>query len=132
VEVRSYYFGCHGIVGHAFWTSDQRPASGKAVGVNLHGPGPRTTVPWGWDIDGELAPDDPDQVEGRATVTHLDGWTAVSFWDRSVDTRKGSNSAFVFNRVLDFESAIEKSRESFPWVFDRLGFEVTEADPVTA
>lgn len=32
------------------------------------------------------------QVEGEALLHHKNGWTALSFWDRTIDERPGCNS----------------------------------------
>jgi hypothetical protein len=108
VEARPhiYYFGCIGESGHYLWVSDMRKSL-DSIG------------PWGWEIDGGLAP----AGHGRelvAAIHHLNGWTAVSFWDRSVDTRSGSNSTFLVHANLGFDEIVRLARQDFPGVFKRL------------
>lgn len=67
------------------------------------------------------------QIEGVAKVHHLGGWTALAFWDRSVDSRPGSNSVFIFRGELTFDAAVARAKEKFPTVWGRLQFEVKEA-----
>jgi hypothetical protein len=104
-----FYFGCIGDVGHFVW--------------NIHGQRVANTSPWGDEVDGGLCPAGK-QVEGAASLHHEDGWTALAFWDRSVDSRPGSNSVFLIEGEYDFESAVEVAREAFPQIWQRFKFEV--------
>jgi hypothetical protein len=61
----------------------------------------------------------------RAGVT----WTALAFWDRSVDDRYGSNSVFILRGALSFEEAVTLAREQFPEVWARFSFTVREFSP---
>jgi hypothetical protein len=65
--------------------------------------------------------------EGEAKVTHLSGWTILSFLDFSVDRRPGSHSTFALRGQHDYEHAISLARAAFPRVFERFAFEVSEA-----
>lgn len=113
---RAYYFGCIRESGHYLWTGDL-----ERIG---HHQWP-SLLPWPVEVvDTGLCPKDRDW--GSAQVTHKDGWTALSFWDWSVDTRPGSHSTFLFRDVLDFDAALARARELFPTVFARLKFEVKE------
>lgn len=67
------------------------------------------------------------QPEGRALLHHRDGWTAVAFWDRTGDSRPGSNTAFLLDEVLDFDAAVDAARQAYPHVFARFTFEVVPA-----
>ena len=113
------YFGC--------------PRSG--VGHYLQAPGGdilqcRNATPWGNGIDGRLAPacDASGRVteaQGLIAVHRKDGWTALAWWDRSQDTRPGSNSAiFVASPDIGPEAALALGRKQFPWVFKRMKFEL--------
>lgn len=108
-----YYFGCIRDSGHYFWKSPINRGT-NAIG------------PWGFRIDGGLCP--KSRVEGAAAITKLNGWTALSFWDNSVDRRPGSNSNFLTNEDLDFEGMIAKARVRFPQVIDRLPFSISLAE----
>jgi hypothetical protein len=77
-------------------------------------------------LDTGLLPPKLPEVEGRATFVHLNGWTIISFWDRSVDTRGKCNSAFVMRGIYSFEDAIEKAKAAFPQIWKRFTFEVVE------
>lgn len=119
-----FYFGCQRESGHYLWRSDGSEASVY------------TDTPWGRDIDSELVPGpqrryiarrcvDPEhQKEGAAKLTHQHGWTAVDFWDRSVDERYGSHSVFVKAGTHSFDDMMEWAYAAFPWVFRRLDFGV--------
>lgn len=74
------------------------------------------------------------QIEGSAELIRFIGGTILSFWDRSVDERQGSNSAFI---VQDHESFAEQTFEAmktlfsatFPEVYNRFKFEITRRNP---
>jgi hypothetical protein len=108
--VKVFYFGCWDAIGHFLWTP-----SGVSV--------PLSTTPWGNAVDTGLCPGKRDrrgevacenQREGEAALHHLDGWTALAFWDRSVDTRHGSNSAFLaegMSVLTEYKQAINEECE---------------------
>ena len=106
-----YYFGCIERPGHYFW---------KPNGTKIYDP----IGPWGYAVDGKLAPSGK-QVQRIAALHHKDGWTALSFWDRSVDERPGSNSAFVTEQTLSFDAMLALAQSFFPQVFARLSGPVT-------
>ena len=89
------FFGCHGCFG-------SRPQAGHFL---WRKPGPRSSLtdleqtPWGYALDSKLAPAGP-QIEGRALCHHADGWTALAWWDRSVDSRPGSNAAVLVHEDI--------------------------------
>lgn len=122
--MKVYYFGCWTTIGHFLWTpnADSVPLSavpwGNAVDTGLC-PGKR-------DRRGEVACD--DQWEGHAALHHLDGWTALAFWDRSVDTRHGSNSVFIAEGTLSLADMIVVARDAFPALMARFTF-VVRVDP---
>jgi hypothetical protein len=68
--------------------------------------------------------DRKDQIEGHAKLTHRDGWTALAFWDRSVDHRYNSNSVFIIEGQHDAISAIAESHDAYPWLWERFKFNV--------
>lgn len=112
------YFGCIGESGHYLWSSPYR----RTRDID--------ETPWGMKIDGKLCPPaDPwgrnGQPQGRAALHHKDGWTALAFWDRSVDKRPGSNSVFVADECLSFDQIVTVAKERFPGVWKRLAFDVT-------
>jgi len=67
-------------------------------------------------------------VEGRALIHFVQGWTVLSFWDRSGDSRGGSNSNFVVKGRHSFNDMVEITRALFPQIWARFNFDVTLAD----
>lgn len=141
--MRALYFGClqgaygHNQAGHYFYG----PGGTRAAGIRED---TFKVIPWGTRVDSRLAPTDPrgeELPQGQARVHYhpnrvtgqekvaIEGrnWTAVSFWDRTGDSRGNSSSTFLFNRLLTFEEAIVLARHHWPELFDRFDFEVTEA-----
>ncbi len=112
---RLLFFGCWDRLGHALHT----PA-GRTLGASAS--------PWGFSIDAGLLDQRAPQVEGVAVVAQRDGWTAISFWDRSADPRPGSNTAFLVDELVSGEDLLARAREAFPAVFARFGFEVRLAN----
>lgn len=114
------YFGCIRESGHYMWDARGRKSYHDIP------------QPWGYSIDGKLCPPgDPwaknGQPQGSAALHHKDGWTALAFWDRTVDSRPGSNSAFLADETLTFEQLLERAKEAFPQVFARFTFNVVPA-----
>lgn len=85
------------------------------------------TNPWGTKIDGGLCPKDTGE-EGRALVHHRNGWTALSFWDYSVDTRPGSNSTYLAEGEFTFEEMVAMAKEHFAYRWNKMAFEVRLAE----
>lgn len=75
-------------------------------------------------FDGVLPPH-PERDYGlyQATVTVFPGmgYTALAWWDRSADSRPGSNSV-IWAPGTDWqpEALVNEARALFPWVFERL------------
>ena len=107
------YFGCHREDGHYFWDEElsRNPRWNEMVKV----------VPWGVEVDSGLCPPGPD-VQGRAALHQKDGWTALAFWDRTIDRRPGSHSTFLVHQTLDFESMVALCKKTFPRVWERYTF----------
>lgn len=119
--IEAYHFGCWDEPGHGWHQRDndyipQRDVV-RRVGPEIH---PR--------IDGGFCPGAPapsdrlqrptrSQVQGEAALHHLAGWTVLALWDRSVDTRGGSNAAFVALGTHDFTTmcAIAEAQFPTPW-----------------
>jgi hypothetical protein len=129
--IRYFYFGCINDVGHYL--------------IDLNGTQLRyveAAIPWDC-IDSVLCPgmikwrehwieasNGPGQVEGLASLHHKDGWTALSFWDRSVDDRYGSNSNFFINVELDWDDMIEECKATWPNIWKRFKFEIKQYIPM--
>jgi hypothetical protein len=106
---RFCYFGCVGSAGHFTHEGGRRTYKHDS--------------PWGTAIDTTLCPSGPE-VEGRAALHHKDGWTALAFWDRSVDKRGKSNSVFLSNQARTFDEMLAQARIHFPDVMSRFKFEI--------
>lgn len=62
--------------------------------------------------------------QGLALVHHLNGWTALSFWDRSLDGRGACNSNFFAKGEFQFEEILQMSRERFGPRWRFIKFEI--------
>ncbi len=113
---RVYYFGAwsRSRIGH-FWYAP----GGRSLDHTL-----RNESPFDQPIDGVFAPRIPTQPEGLASLVWRFGWTFVSFWDRSADSRGNSNSVFAIEGEHGQAESLSLSRAVFPEVFARLGFDV--------
>lgn len=128
-NVKMYYFGCVETAGHFMWDKN----------LHLH-ISDAHDCPWKadrGDIDGKLQPHRAactkksycgcgSSPEGKALVHSKDGWTALSFWDRSVDTRGGCNSTFFAKGDFTFETMVQLAKVNFPKVWNRYKFEIVE------
>lgn len=56
----------------------------------------------------------------------MPGWTMLTFWDRTIDERSGSNSAFILRGRLTFEETVTIAKAIFPKIWSRFPFEVVE------
>jgi len=54
-----------------------------------------------------------EQIEGNAALIHRNGWTALSFWDRSVDKRRGCNSTYFARGSFTFDQMVEMAKDRF-------------------
>lgn len=95
----------------------------------------------GWkdhEIDGVMQPGCPDpsdrlqrhgpRIQGEALLHHRDGWTALSFWDSSVDTRPGCSSTYIAKGIFTFEKMVELSKTRFAVRWNRMKFAVKLAE----
>lgn len=123
---RAYYFGCHRKPGHFMWDvglsrcvgAHQKPEGSPWSREDLDAGSFR---PWVTSITQEGA-----QPQGKALMRHKDGWTVLSFWDRSVDSRYGAHSTFILEGTYDFAEAVSHAKMLFPRIWARFEFEVTE------
>jgi hypothetical protein len=122
--MRAFYFGCFGELGHYWWSTSLREKifdTPQELGRGLA-------------IDGIYAPFGRE-IEGSAQIVYMrppnqhKAWTIIAFWDRSVDKRSGSNSAFVLEGVYPFEDALHIAKGQFPDVFKRFTFPITRWEP---
>lgn len=70
--------------------------------------------------DGTLCPAGP-QYQGKALLTHKDGWTAIGFWDRTGDSRGNSNSNFFVQGTYTFDEMVKLATAAYPLLWRRFG-----------
>lgn len=69
------------------------------------------------------------EVEGEASIHHVEDWTVLAWWDRSVDERPGANSNIVARGTWDFEAMVSIAKAQFVevWARQRAGVRVVGA-----
>ncbi len=103
-----YYMGCWNEPGHYLHRPD-----GTIVAVA----GPFTCI----DLDGgPYMPPPPDAESTPPLLTHDCGWTVLSMWDRTVDTRPGSHATFLAPGTLAKPEMWRLARRHFQRVVERL------------
>jgi len=125
-----YFYGKGDSPGHHFYTSCMTMPTPKP-GMSGREPELRgmtfinkPQIPWGWEIDGKMQPQGipgDSQPLGVACLHHKNGWTMLSFWDRSGDPRPNSNGNFIVQGTLDFEMMWSLALEFFPDLMARIG-----------
>lgn len=126
MSYEAFYFGAwDSSLGHYTYSPD---------GVRFHKKA--RELPWSTEqIDGKLAQHKckdrrhcgcSNLTEGIAFVHHRDGWTALGFWDRSVDNRPGSNSNFFFKGTHTFSEMKDLASKHFPNIVSRFKFEIID------
>lgn len=61
-----------------------------------------------------------DDAQGRSFIHFVDGWTIIAWWDRSEDTRRGSNAVFFVRGRHPWAVAVAQAREAFPRELARM------------
>ena len=105
-ELRTwYYLGCRHSVGHHLTSRS---------GMTYH-------LPELSDLDGELCLEDKGLYQAVLTrLPHLD-YSALAWWDQSIDHRRGSNSViFAPSLTCPLETIRTAMTKWFPWVEARL------------
>lgn len=114
-----YYFGCWNEPGHYLHSKEGR--------VSYRDENVRS---WGSALDGGIFLPSGPQMEGRYRLTHIrmetayQYWTVIGWWDRSVDSRPGSCSAFLARETLSADEILALAHQDFPQVFSRMKFEL--------
>lgn len=97
---------------------------------------PEQLVPWGFKVDGELAPRTTDRSQARngwagyhQAISWVDApaeeaWSLLSWWDNSVDSRPGSSCAFMVDRRATPEEILAEARTAFPQIFARFKYDI--------
>ena len=67
--------------------------------------------------------------EGEAVIHHKDGWTALSFWDSTIDTRPGCSSTYIAEGIFTFEQMVELAKDRFAERWNKMRFEVKFIKP---
>lgn len=80
------------------------------------------------DRDGSIEHLGP-QIEGQAVLHHLNGWTAIGFWDRTIDTRPNSNSAYMAEGTFTFDEMVEMAKTRFAERWNKMRFKVVQFQP---
>lgn len=104
------YFGCNREAGHYVFSEGMRLLTQRYGSRDLS------------RFDGMLPPQ-TDTTPYIATVSRLGGWgfTALAFWDYSVDKRGGCNSVvFAPSLVIADDELLAEAQRRFPQVFERL------------
>lgn len=111
-----FFFGCvTARNGHGLYDEEDYPTCGGTGPFSLSGVQPFTAK----ELDGGLQPKG-SQTLGLATRTWKDAWTAVAFWDRSVDARPNSCGVFLVEGMLGFVDAMGIFNERMPKTFARV------------
>lgn len=116
-EPKMFYCGCHRDTGHYLWTEDEYESYRFWE-----------MQPWGVKLDGTLQPTPRDGFivpNGVARFTHEYGWSALSWWDNSIDTRQGSHSTFIVEGAYTAEEVLEMAQRRFYWVFAHFEYEIS-------
>lgn len=131
---RMFYFGPWDQAGHFLF--DER---GRIVRDEDRGSLPWHEMGYGGKptIDGTLQPrgpksypnspyEGPELPQGVAALHHLNGWTALCFWDRSVDTREACNSNYFAEGTFTFEQMVEMAKTRFAHRWNKMTFAVVK------
>ncbi len=121
------YFGPLKQSGHYMFYDD---------GTEVPYPTSITLTPWKDTIDGQIQPGQTlwrehwvargNWKHGEAVIHHKDGWTALSFWDSTIDTRPGCSSTYLAKGTFDFEGMVALAKERFAERWNKMQFEVVE------
>ena len=94
----------------------------------------KSSNPWGTTLDGGLLTEKENwradtSPNGKWAEHHKCGWTAVSFWDRSGDSRGNSSTTFLVRANIDGAVLLEMAKQQWPQVFNRANFPKLEPKP---
>ncbi len=111
--MKHYFFGCLRETGHNLYPPEK------------YGGAPdKGQTPWGNEMDSGLAPHVGVQRQGGMAIHHKSGWTLISWWDRTVDTRGNSNSAFMAEGNYRFDEMVNYLEALWPEVHNRQPVEL--------
>lgn len=122
-EVEVLFYGCWASIGHHL----VRPNGTSAHDMDRQ-------IPWSrrellchqhrFDHTDRIPYDTP-QPEGQAMLRHKTGWTALAFWDRSVDDRKNCSSVYFAKGTYDSQRMIAMCKSAYPNIWARYKFDVS-------
>ena len=128
-NTKMYFYGCIDDAGHYLWDNENRRSSYEtekqwdATNPFPMAP-PNSKLPReeriALSVDGGIQPHGR-QMEHQAALHHRKGWSAIGFWDRSIDKRQGSCGAFIMEGEHDFSDIITIAKEQWPNVMKRIG-----------
>lgn len=110
---RPFYFGCVNIVGHHLWDHKLNHYSGTECPFKPE------------ELDIPFCPPE-NTLQGIAKISYAKGWTILSYWDNSIDSRPGSHSTFLASGEYHFNPMWEHMYAVFPSIFNRLKLKITE------
>jgi hypothetical protein len=112
-----FYFGCIRVAGHYLFD----PRTQRSVYDVPH--------PWQGEphIDGGLAPakraeryNIVEAPQGQAALHYKRGWTALAFWDRTVDSRGACSSTFLAKGFFDYDELVDLAKAQWPALWERF------------
>ena len=131
-EPRMFYFGPWDEPGHYFFDEHGRSVREGIVDFPFGHHSPKDVF-----VDGRLQPGCPapndrmkrrtrPEVEGEALLHHIQGWTALCLWDRSVDTRGACNSNFFAEGTFTFDEMVAMASSRFAKRWAKMNFSVIQ------
>lgn len=126
-DFKMFYYGCVDRAGHYLWSPNgDYPLRRRFSEADA--------LPWGAKIDGGLCPQTTSECLQGVALLHVAWdaldvpWTAVSFWDNSVDSRPGSCSTFIVEGAHTFEQVMVLAKVAFPTVWSRFTFPIVQLE----
>lgn len=111
------YYGCWDDTGHYYYDEHGMSMSRREMDRLMK-------MPWGiYEVDGGMQPRN-NQVEGEAVLVCKEDWTVLTFWDRTIDHRPGSLSAYVAKGTFTFDQMVAMAKARFSVRWNRMKFEV--------
>ena len=109
--MKNYYLGCIDGKGHYLFPN-------RADKNGLYWP-KNKCIPWGYEADTGLCTKNGNQRQGHALIHHKDNWTAMAWWDRTIDERPGSNSVLFVEGTHNFHEMVGLLQTFWLEVFKR-------------
>src|SRR5512139_4021755 len=117
------YFGCWEHMGHFLYDVTGRRTTPEQLNLPWRAEEFDGRLCPGWSRDRQLSLEE----EGEALVHHRDGWTALGFWDRSLDKRYNSVSVFFLPGLMAYDEVLMEAKRIFPKIWKRFSFQVRSA-----